>query len=120
MDAGSRIKQAFQKPSHELSAFLHRTRLNAMTTLTMMFQNPAVPSAEEAAEESIKLLFEEMGGHCQDAALNESQCEQFLDVHRQAVTNFRQALDRALEGGVPANDRKALAIRIAQLLNLPI
>jgi hypothetical protein len=119
MDAGKRIQHAFQSSSADLSAFLQRMRSNATTTLAMMFQNPAVPDARDAAEESIALLLQEAGGHCQDAGLSQSQRELFLNVHRQVVADFRQALSDALVSGVPADDRPALATQIAQSLRLP-
>jgi hypothetical protein len=102
-----------------LAEFLRLVRLNATTTLVMMFQNPAVPDAHEAAEESVQLLLQEAGGHCQDAGLNEDQRERFLEVHRQAVADFRHALDDASANGVPVDNHAALATHITRFLRLP-
>lgn len=120
MDAGTRIQRAFQGSPTEVSAFLRLVRLNATTTLAMLFQNPAVLDASQAAEESVELLLREAGGHCQDAGLNNQQREQFLNAHRQAAEDFRRALEDALEAGVPSDDRAALALRVAKYLRLPM
>ncbi len=120
MDAGSRIRQAFQGDPAELEKFLRTANLKAKIALAMMFQNPAVPSAQQAAEEAITLLLQEARGHAQDAGLNESQRAQWLMASELAVEDFRGALSAAVSTGIPVSDRAALAIRLAQLLELPM
>lgn len=103
-DAGKRIQNAFQYSPADLATLLRFLRLNAMTALAMMFQNLAALDVHQAAEESITLLFQEAGGHCQDAGLNELQREQFMEVHHQAAADFHRALNEALASGIPATD----------------
>lgn len=114
------IWQAFQGSQTEIVSWLQLITLNATTTLAIEFQNPLEPDPEAAAAHSAAAMLMNAAELAQAAHLNAQQTQQFIGAQQTAIDRFNQALTAAIAAGAPTNNRTALAVRVAQTLNLPV